>query len=170
MPDGLTHVLAGYSGLGKWLSTGRMALFLTGSITPDVFLRGGSLLFSIHPESDFLSLYLMPLHTPLVSFLYCIALAQTFKNRLRKTAFLWLYAGCMLHFALDFLQRTIEGTGFTVLKVGAYHWLFPVSWIDFQFGLFWAEDMPYGLIFLIPASIWVFTRRAKQKNTVATFM
>jgi hypothetical protein len=139
---------------------------------PDLFIRGGRLFFLWHPHRDWVELYLTPLHTPLAVLLICVALSQFFQARLRKTAFLFLYVGCLLHFFLDFLQRGIEGLGLTKVGMGGYHWLFPLSWYDAQLGLFWPEDAPYALIFLIPLSLWLWVNRIKEchRKAKSTFL
>lgn len=163
MPDGLTHVMAGYIGVHKWITKGRLTLFLVGSLLPDILLRGGRLLFVGHARHDFLELYLTPLHTPFTALFICLALAQFFYSKIRKAAFVFLYAGCLGHFLLDFLQRTIEGVGLHAGTIGGYHWFFPLSWLDFQFGLFWAEDAPYALIVLIPITGWMYYNDVRRK-------
>jgi hypothetical protein len=163
MPDGLTHMLAGYVGVRLWLQEGRLALFLAGSLLPDILLRGGRLLFVGYAQHDFLELYMKPLHTPFTILFFCLALSQFFYSEIRKEAFLLLYAGCLGHFFLDFLQRTIEGFCLHVGSIGGYHWFFPFSWFDVQFGLFWAEDAPYALTILIPMAGWMYYYGLRRK-------
>lgn len=158
MPDGLTHVLAGYIGVQCWLKGGRLTLFLIGSLLPDMLLRGGRLFFVTHHYRDFLELYLTPLHTPITSLFLCLAIAQLFHSKIRKTTFTLLFAGCLAHFMLDLLQCTIFGFGFTVEPIDGYCWFYPISWFDFQFGLFWTENAPYALILLLPMSIFTYFR------------
>jgi hypothetical protein len=90
------------------------------------------------------------LHTPITCLFVCLAIAQFFSSNIKKKALFLLYLGCVVHFVMDFLQCTIVGYGFTVERLDGYHWLYPFSWLDFQFGLFWAEDAPYALLILIP--------------------
>jgi hypothetical protein len=127
-----------------------------------ILFRGGRLLFLGHARHDFLELYLTPLHTPFTALLVCLALAQFFCSQIRKTAFMLLYSGCLSHFLLDFLQRTIEGAGLHSGTIGGYHWLFPLSWLDYQFGLFRAEQAPYALLFLIPISVGFFVKAQRE--------
>lgn len=166
MPDGLTHVVAGYIGGERWLRGGRMALFLLGCLLPDLLLRGGSLFFRGSVQRDFLELYLTPLHTPLTVLVLCGALAQLFKVGERKPAFYALYAGCLLHFALDFFQRTISGAGPTREVYEGYHWLYPLSWWDGQVGLYWPEQTPYALLILLPWAglAWLKKRSGGKRN------
>lgn len=164
MPDGLTHLLSGHLVLFRRSGSGPLALFLLGTIMPDLFIRGGRLFFLWHPHRDWVELYLTPLHTPLALLLLCLAFSQFFQARLRKTALLSLYAGCMLHFFLDFLQRGIEGLGLTKVGMGGYHWFFPLSWYDVQLGIFWPEDAPYALIILIPLSLWLWISRTRERH------
>lgn len=163
MPDGLTHIAGGYIFGKSWLKHGQLSLFLLGCLIPDILLRGGRLLFAWSPEKDFLELYLAPLHTPVTGIFVCLALAQIFHAEIRKRAFLLLYAGCFCHFILDLFQRTINGFGFSVEPLDGYHWLFPLTWFDFQLGIFWPEDSSYGLLFLIPAAMFLFYYRRNDR-------
>jgi hypothetical protein len=133
-----------------------MTVFMIGSMLPDVLLRGGRLFFQGNPRQDFLELYIAPLHTPFACALICLGLAQLFDHKVRRTLFAFLYLGCVSHFILDLLQRTIVDTGLTVELIDGYRWLYPFSWFDFQIGLFWAEDSPYALFLLIPFTTWLY--------------
>ena len=164
MPDGLTHVLTSYIGGRRWLKGANLALFLFGSLLPDIFLRGGRLLFVGLQEKDFLELYLVPLHTPVTCLFMCFALVQFLHRKMRSVGFSLLYGGCLAHFSLDFLQCTICGYGFTFESIDGYHWLFPFSWLDFQFGLFWIEQVPYGLVILTPISLFIFINGLRRGN------
>lgn len=158
MPDGLTHIAVGYIGALRWLKGGPLALFLLGSIIPDILLRGGRLLFLFHPQRDFIELYLTPLHTPIGCVFICLALAQVFHCRIRRAVFMILFSGCLAHLLLDMLQLTIKGFGPTVQIIDGYHWLYPISWFDFQVGIFWAGQAPYALLFLVPISVGFFVK------------
>jgi len=161
MPDGLTHVMVGYISVNRQFQKGWLTLFLFGSLLPDLLLRGGRLFFTGHLQRDFFELYLVPLHTPFTSLFICLALSQLFHSSIRKKSFIILYSGCLLHFFLDFFQCTIDGFGLKVQSLGGYHWLFPISWFDLQFGIFWPEDAPYSLIILTPIAIWVYIKNKK---------
>ena len=163
MPDGLTHVVVGYIGGERWLQGGRLALFLLGCILPDLLLRGGNFLLQGLARQDFLELYLTPLHTPLTVLVLCMGLAQLFGKGERKAAFYTLYAGCLVHFILDFFQRTISGAGFTPVVFEGYQWLYPLSWWDAQFGLYWPEHTPLALGVLIPCAGLLWLRRQKGR-------
>jgi hypothetical protein len=161
VPDGLIHISAGYIGVSHWLKSGRLTLFLMGSLIPDILLRGGRILFIGQPQQDFIELYLTPLHTPIASLFLCLAIAQLFHATNRKSALMLILGGCLAHYSLDLLQRTINGYGFTVELLDGYHWLYPISWYDFQFGLFWPEQEPYVILFLLPLAGWVFYKRLR---------
>lgn len=161
MPDGLTHILAGYIALNR-LNRVRLTLFLVGSLLPDIVLRGGRLFFVNHPLRDWFELYLAPFHTPIGGLFVCLAISQFFHHTIRKNAFLWLCTGCLAHFALDFLQRGIEGFGLKTVLIGGYYWLFPFSWYDFQLGLIWPEQTPYLLFLLVPLAVWIFYKRKNR--------
>lgn len=167
MPDGLTHLVAGCIGTERWFKGYRMTLFLTGSLLPDIFLRGGRLFFVGQLDRDFKELYLVPLHTPLTCMILCGVMALCFDAQIRKSAFTLLFSGCLAHFLLDLMQKTIQGFGMTLEPLDGYRWLYPISWFDFQIGVFWAEDTPYALIVLCPIGIclWLINRR-KAKKTV----
>ncbi|MDY6855179.1 MAG: hypothetical protein SWO11_10825 [Thermodesulfobacteriota bacterium] len=161
MPDGLTHLFAGYVGSQHWLKGGRLTLFLIGCLLPDIIARGSRLFFIWHAHIDFLDLYIVALHIPFTCLFICMAIVQLFNSHLQREAFLLLYAGCIVHFVLDFFQRTISGFGFTVELLNGYHWLYPFSWYDFQFGLFWPKDAIFALILLLPLSILIFLRKKR---------
>lgn len=167
MPDGLTHIVAGYIGAERWFKGYRMTLFLAGSLLPDIFLRGGRLFFVGQLDRDFQELYLVPLHTPFTCMLLCGVIALCFDAQIRKSAFAFLFSGCLAHFLLDLMQRTIQGFGMTLESLDGYRWLYPMSWFDFQIGLFWAEDAPYALIVLCPIGLGLrlMSYRRTKKNT-----
>jgi hypothetical protein len=161
MPDGLTHLLAGYVGSQRWLKGGRLTLFLIGCLLPDILARGGRLFFMGHLQIDFIELYIVTLHTPFTCLFLCLAIVQLFNSRFQREAFMLLYSGSMVHFVLDSLQRTITGFGFTRELLDGYHWLYPFSWYDFQFGLFWPKDALFALILLLPLSLLFFLRKKR---------
>ena len=166
MPDGLTHLISGYIFGFRWLERGRLALFLLGCLIPDILLRGGRLFFIGSLHRDFFELYLSPLHTPITGIFICLAITQFFQTKLQKGVFLITYSGCLCHFILDLLQCTINGYGFSVEPIDGYHWLFPLSWFDFQLGIFWPESAPYGLFILIPTAIGLSHFRKKTTKKV----
>jgi len=152
----------------RYLLKGPLTIFLVGALLPDIFLRGGRLLFIGLSDSDFLELYLTPLHTPFTAIFVCLALAQFFHSQIRKKAFFLLYFGYLSHFLLDILQRTIEGPGLCIRAIGGYHWFFPFSWLDIQIGLFWAEYSPYALPALLPIVIWIWSRQKRINRSRGT--
>ncbi len=166
MPDGLTHIICGYFCGERWLKRGRLALFLLGCLIPDIFLRGGRLFFTGSPNRDFIELFLTPLHTPITGLFICLAITQFFHARIQKGVFLIIYSGCLCHFILDLMQRIINGYGFSVEPIDGYHWFFPLSWFDFQIGIFWPENAPYGLFILIPAALWLLRYRKKANEKI----
>ncbi|GEM_PF-1814188 len=155
MPDGLTHVVAGYVFGWKWLRRKEISLYLLGCLIPDILLRGGRLLFIWSLEKDFLELYLVPLHTPIIGIFVCVAITQFFYSQIRKKVFLLLYSGCFCHYLLDLFQRTIDGYSYSVVSLDGYQWFFPFTRFDFQVGIFWPENSWYGLIILIPTTIFI---------------
>lgn len=154
MPDGLTHALAAYLAVGRYAKGAKLALFLVGTLLPDILLRGGRLFLTAAPNRDQAELFLVPFHSPIPVAILYLGLAQLFRHGLRQTVFLWLYLGCLLHFLLDMMQRTINGAGFTFEAIDGYQWLYPISWFDFQVGLLWPEDFPWVLVIIIPLAIW----------------
>ena len=136
MPDGLTHIIVSYIGGKRWIKGYKMTLFLSGSLMPDLFLRGGRLFLIGNQDKDFLELFLVPLHTPFVGALLCYAIALLFESKIRKTVFVMLFSGCLTHFILDLMQRTINGFGLSIETLDGYSWLYPFTWFDFQIGIF----------------------------------
>ena len=164
MPDGLTHIVSGYILGIKWMEKERLTLFLLGCLIPDIFLRGGRLLFIDSADRDFFELFLTPLHTPITGLFICLAATQLFHTGIQRKVFVLLYAGCLTHFILDLLQRTIYGYGFAIDRIEGYHWFFPLSWFDFQIGVLWPENTSYSLVILIPTAVWLYYRKKPNKD------
>ena len=137
MPDLITHCSVAY--LFKWIFRDKLALFVLGTILPDLLTRG---LFLIFP---FLVPFLTPLHTPLVLIFVCYFLCLFFQESIRKGVFVALLSGSYLHLLLDLFQ----------IHIGKeeYIWFYPFSWKSYEIGLFWPETsvltIPLWLILIL---------------------
>jgi hypothetical protein len=131
VPDLVTHVAAAHFLLRPFdarrpaleIPPGRL-FFYVGAMLPDLASRPWYILFpSVHD-------FVVPLHTPAGLFACAGLFALLLDAPLRRTAFAWTSAGGLFHFGLDCLQKQVAGNNF---------WLFPISWRNFGFGLFWAD-------------------------------
>ncbi len=140
MPDLVTHFTSAYilKIPDRWARF-RVPFYL-GALLPDLLTRPWTI---IYPPASHL---VYSLHTPLVTAIICLLIAQFFEEEISAGVRMNLLLGITLHFSLDILQKQV-----TV----AYYWLFPFSWKTFGLGLFWPEDtlrlvpLWIGLIFLI---------------------
>jgi hypothetical protein len=132
MPDLITHVAAAH--LLKRPFEIRdpsrnhapvRTIFYLGAMLPDLLSRPWYILFP--PVQD----WVVAFHTPFGMLLTCGLLTLLFERNLRGKVFLWLMAGVLLHFGMDCLQKQVTGNNF---------WLFPFSWRNFGYGLFWAGE------------------------------
>jgi hypothetical protein len=110
-------------------------VFYIGTLLPDLLSRPWYILFP--PLKD----WVIAMHTPMGALLTFGILASFFEPHFRRSAFLNLCGGGALHFFLDAFQKQILGNNF---------WLFPFSWKDFGFDVFWAGDV----IPFVP--LWIF--------------
>jgi LexA-binding, inner membrane-associated putative hydrolase len=126
VPDLVTHLASGYvAALPVWRRRRARLLLLAGTLLPDLATRPLNILV---PQAG---RFTEPLHTPAGYAVLCWLLAQAFdERRVRRGAFAALFAGGLVHFALDALQSH-AGEG--------YWWLFPVSWASYSQGLFWPD-------------------------------
>ncbi len=133
MPDLVTHVSVAYF-LRKPKGISRFTvIFFLGTILPDVLTRP---IYVIFPNTYW---FVYPFHTPLVLVLVSLLISYFFQERIRKAVFITLLLGVLLHLLLDLFQRSLFGTNY---------WLFPISDIDIQLGLFWQDDSLYAIPFL----------------------
>ena len=131
MPDLFTHTAVAYFIVRANALEKYRALFYIGTVLPDVLSRPFYILF---PHTFRIT---TAIHTPVFIYLFCLLLAQLFKDN--KTAFIALIGGSALHFILDVFQRHI---------IGGYYWFFPFSWKSFEIGMFWPEDALWSVPFL----------------------
>jgi hypothetical protein len=124
MPDLVTHTAAAYFAMRSPRFQQLRVLFYLGTILPDLLSRPLHILW---PQMLF---FTVAIHTPIFMVVFCLLLTEFFAPPMRRTVFAYLYAGVILHFLLDALQRHL-GDG--------YYWLFPFSWKSFELGLFWPE-------------------------------
>jgi hypothetical protein len=128
-------------------------IFYLGVMLPDLMSRPWYILFP--PVKD----WVLAFHTPLGMLLTCALLAMFFEKPIRKKVFYFLIFGTMLHFAMDCLQKQVTGNNF---------WLFPFSYRNFGFGLFWAGDavafVPawIALVAVMEGVFYITKRRSNQ--------
>jgi len=154
MPDLVTHFTSAYilKIPDRWARF-RVPFYL-GALLPDLLSRPWTI---IHPPASHL---VYSLHTPLMTAIICLLIAQLFEEDIRPSVRVNLLLGVTLHFSLDILQKQA-----TI----AYYWLFPFSWKTFGLGLFWPEDtvrlvpLWVGLILTIEA-VLQFRKKFIRKN------
>jgi len=93
---------------------------------PDILSRPFQ---SIFPQYHW---FFRTMHTPIVLVLSCKAFSQFFEVHYRTYVFKLVGLGIIVHYLLDFLQKTVNS--------GGYQWLFPFSSWGYQFGLFWQKE------------------------------
>lgn len=153
MPDLVTHFASAYilKVPDRWARF-RIPFYL-GALLPDLLSRPWMILYP--PASSLV----YSLHTPFMTGIFCLIIAQFFEDNIRSRVRLNLLLGVALHYSLDIFQK--------YLTVG-YHWLFPFSWKSFGLGLFWPEDsvrfvpLWIGLILIIEAGLWYRKRRRNK--------
>lgn len=153
MPDLVTHFAAAYflKVPNRW-SRFRVPFYL-GALLPDLLARPLPIIFpTISYVAD-------SLHTPVVSVIVCLLIAQFFEREIRSGVRINLLLGIFLHFCLDLLQRHITAS---------YYWFFPVSWKTFELGLFWPEDslkvVPVLVILLIIVETLIQVQKRVRKG------
>ena len=125
MPDLITHFAAAYFlKIPRGWSRFRVPFYF-GAILPDLLTRSFVILY---PPSDSV---VYSFHTPVVSVVVCLLIAQFFEKGIRSGMRTNLLLGITLHFGLDILQRHV---------IVPYFWFFPFGWKTFELGLFWPED------------------------------
>ena len=138
MPDLVTHISVAYLAQKSFKASKYLAVFFAGTILPDILTRP---LYIIFPGAYW---FIYPLHTPFILILVCLLISYFFEEKIRKTIFISLLAGVFLHLFLDFFQEHL---------IGVNYWLFPFSDIDVGVSLFWQDDSPYAVPFLLIAII-----------------
>lgn len=141
MPDLITHMVFSHILRRPVELKGRLrsgpalrVLFYLGTLLPDIASRAVNIVFPDSIE------WTLALHTPAGALVMIGLLVLLFEPGLRKSAFLNLSAGMLLHFLLDTFQST---------STAVFFWLFPFSWTDC--GLYCFD--PGDLIPLIP--LWL---------------
>lgn len=153
MPDLVTHLASGYVAAIPLRQQATLRLtFLTGFLLPDLLTRP---FYIIWPATyDFI----MPMHTPIAYALVCWLITQLFADRnLRRTVMTGLFAGGLLHFAADALQRQF---------LTGYNWLFPICRCEWRWGLFTPEEPVRWLpLTVVTATLFVTIARGRQSNS-----
>ena len=140
MPDLATHMAVGYlaSTARPRLSEAGLALFLFGSILPDLATRP---FYQFFPRLYWL---FAPLHTPIGILLLCALLTTLLGTKRRRAGFWALLGGAMLHLGVDSLQDRV---------VDVYGILFPFAWRDLYLPLFWPDTTLVLMPTLVTAAL-----------------
>lgn len=143
VPDLITHISAahllrrGYEARYGYFTSKYMVLFYLGSILPDLIARPATILF---PQTWILWLT-MPAHSPIGCLIISYIIVLLCKENFRNICFKFLAFGCIIHFALDIMQKHVLN--------GSYYLLFPLSWFVFNIPLFWPSDSVIAVIPLL---------------------
>ncbi|MFB0565713.1 MAG: metal-dependent hydrolase [Candidatus Aminicenantaceae bacterium] len=125
MPDLVTHFAAAYIlKVPRQWSKFRIPFYI-GAILPDLLSRP---FYIIYPSAAFV---VYSFHTPLVTAVVCLLIAQFFQEEIRPGVRRNLFLGIGLHYGLDLMQKYL---------ISGYVWLFPFSWKSFSLQLFWSEE------------------------------
>lgn len=128
-------------------------VFYMGTLLPDLLSRPWYILFP--PLKD----WVIAMHTPMGALLAFAILSYFFEPGFRRSVFLNLCGGGALHFLLDAFQKQILGNNF---------WLFPFSWKDFGFDVFWAGDVipfvPLWIFLFIVIEMLYFIRTRRSRK------
>lgn len=157
MPDLVTHVALGHILRRPYEAlrpdpddASKRLLFYLGIILPDVLSRPLYILFpGVHD-------WVVAFHTPAGLLAASGLLASRFEKPFRGVVFRFLAGGGLFHFLTDCFQKQVTGNNF---------WLFPFSYHNFGYGLFWAgEAMTFapvwvGLAVLMEIGLWLFRAR-----------
>jgi hypothetical protein len=123
MPDLLTHYAAARVP-GAFLPDARVrTLFILGTFIPDVVAKSTYLLLGAHIEFG------VPSHSLLGMALLCYAACLFVEPALRARAFAALYAGSVLHVAVDLLKDGL-GAGSAALFHPFLLHRFELGWLD----------------------------------------
>ena len=147
MPDLLTHLAVARAG-GAWLRDRRvLALFVIGTFLPDLVAKGLGRLAAAH--SDFA----IPSHSAIGLIPLCYLAALFIEARIRRAAFGALYAGALVHVAVDLIKFNLgagAGYPFAPLWAGGVE----LGWIAGENTLFL---MPLNAAVLL--AVWAAERR-----------
>jgi len=154
MPDLMTHLLIPWAvGRTAAWDRPRLAIFCLGAVLPDLVSRAPSIALGRWPEAA--SIF-SAFHTPIGVLILCLGLVMIFPEQERARFLSWLLTGAGLHLGLDLLQLTVRSDN--------YYWLFPLTFKDFQLGLFWPDQtvlaLP-GLMILVLAAELLRRRRGR---------
>jgi hypothetical protein len=148
MPDLLTH-LAAARVPGAFLRDRRLqALLVLGTFLPDLAAKGLHLV--AHAPENFI----VPTHSVAGLALLSYALSFLLEERLRTTGCFWLFAGALLHLAVDLVKDQALGSAWL---------LYPFSTAGMEFG--WID--PENVILLLPldaavlGATWLLERRLR---------
>lgn len=138
MPDLITHTVAAYLIRKRSIPQSDLVIYLLGALLPDIVTRPFMIMF---PS---LRHFFHAFHTPIALALVILLISLYFEETIRLKIIKLLTYGTLTHLFLDMFQASVGERG--------YGWLFPFSYWDFNFGLFWPEDS----VTVLPLVIGVF--------------
>lgn len=159
MPDWIVHLGVAYiictvlSYRYKIFDTPNTVLVMVGSVIPDLVKLG--------IITDLLGYglwdYLWPIHLPIGGFIIAGIISLLMKDK--KTAFLLLAMGVVLHFLMDLLLYNVSG-GITLF--------FPFYWGSWQMDLFTTENIyPAILISIVALVVYLIKYRKDREIEIA---
>lgn len=150
MPDLITHTIVAYLVRNRNIKIHNLIIYLLGAMLPDLATRPFMIIFP--PLRHFFHAF----HTPIALAIIIIVISYFFEESKQRLVIFLLSLGTLTHLFLDAMQQGVADRG--------YGWLFPFSYIDFRFGLFWPEDSISVLPFIILIFLADFLISRKNKN------
>lgn len=126
MPDLVTHTVAAYIIRKRSISTNDLLVYLFGAMLPDLVTRPFMI---IYPPIRY---FFHTFHTPVALLLIIYLISQFFEDNIKYKIMKLLSFGVISHLILDLFQNSVSYRG--------YSWFFPITYWDFNIGLFWPED------------------------------
>ena len=149
MPDLFAHFASGYLPSRHPLVRRYDGLLVIGCVLPDILTSIPGLLLDL-----FLGLpvvcFFEALHTPVGFGLFCYVLAMLFEEKERKWVLINLWAGSLIHFLLDLLQRQFYH--------GIYKPFFPFSNETVQWSWFHYNDSLFLSPLLLILMVWAYRK------------
>lgn len=153
MPDGLSHLIIGYS-FGKALKKDRplLSLLLLGSILPDLAQKP----FYFFYKKDYYY-YLQASHSIFTMVFACALISMFIKNIEFKKSFSAIFTGVLTHFFFDAFQYGFNS--------GGYRFLIPLYNQAIYYPLYKSHDWYYVLLPSLAVSVVFFiVAKLRKKN------